>query len=110
MTPAIGPIGTVRTVSTRAARLLAVCGKCGRKLGGGFGKGGTASLVKTLRRGLAAAKGKRAAVRVVETRCLGICPRHAVAMVDGGSPNAVLIIARGTDIGTLAGQLALPLA
>ena len=110
MISAIGPISSVRTVSTKVARLLAICGKCGRKLDGGFGKGGKASLVKTLRCGLAAAKGKRAAVRVVETRCLGVCPRHAVAMVDGSSPTAVLIVSRGTDVETLADRLELPLA
>ena len=110
MTATIGPISSVRTVSTRVARLLAVCGKCGKKVGGGFGKGGKASLVKTLRRDLAAAKGKRAAVRVVATRCLGICPRDAVAVVDGHSPDKVLIIARGTDTGTIADRLELPLA
>ncbi len=110
MTAAIGPISSVRTVSTRASRLLAVCGKCGKKMGGGFGKGGKASLIKTLRRELAAAKGKRAAVRIVETRCLGICPRHAVAVVDGGCPESVLIVARGTEVGVIADRLELPLA
>lgn len=110
MTATIGPISSVRTVSTRAARLLAVCGKCGKKIGGGFGKGGKASLVKTLRRDLAAAKGKRAGVRVVETRCLGICPRHAVAVVDGRHPDAILIVARGTEVDEIADRLELPLA
>ena len=110
MTATVGPISAVRTVTTRSARLLAICGKCGKKLGGGFGKGGKTSLVKTLRRDLVAAKGKRAAVRIVETRCLGVCPRQAVAMIDGRVPGAVLIVARGTDVGTVAGRLELPLA
>lgn len=110
MTAAIEPISSVRSVSTRAARLLAVCGKCSKKVDGGFGKGGKASLVKTLRRDLASAKGKRAGVRIVETRCLGVCPRHAVAMVDGARPDAVLIVARGTDVGMIADRLELPLA
>ncbi len=110
MTATIGPISSVRTVPTSATRLLAVCGKCGKKIGGGFGKGRKFSLVKTLRRDLAAAKGKRAAVRVVETRCLGICPRQAVAMIDSQRPDAVLIVARDTGSDMIAERLQLPLA
>lgn len=66
--------------------------------------------MKALRRGLAAAKGKRAAVRVVETRCLGVCPRYAATMVDGKSPTAALIVARGTDVETHADRVELQLA
>lgn len=110
MTAAGGPVAAVRTVRTRAERLLAVCGKCSRKFGGGFGKGGNASLTKVLRRGLADARGKRAVVRVVETHCMGLCPRHAVAMIDGNRPGAFLVVAEGTDLGAIASRLELPLA
>lgn len=103
-------IVAVRTVAGRSARLLAICGKCGRKLGGGFGKGGGQSLTKLLRRELAAAKGKRAAVRIVETRCLKICPRHAVALVDGSRPDEILIVAQGTPAAIVAARLVLRLA
>ena len=100
----------VRTVPVRATRLLAVCGKCGRKLGGGFGKDGDTSLAKMLRRGLASARGKRAAVRIVETKCLDICPKHAVAVIDGDHPGEVLIVASGTSVETVAARFALATA
>lgn len=100
----------IRAAPLRASRLLAVCGKCGRKLAGGFGDKGKASLVKTLRRDLAGAKGKRAGVLVVETKCLDICPKHAVAMVDSARLGEVLIVPEGTNSAELAERLGLPLA
>ena len=101
---------TIRVAPLRASRLLAICGKCGRKLDGGFGDKGEASLVKTLRRDLAEAKGKRASVLIVETKCLDICPKHAVAMVDSARLGEVLIVAEGTSSVELAERLGLPLA
>lgn len=72
----------VRTIPVAATRLLAICGKCGKKLGGGFGAGGDRSLGKALKRAVPGAKGKRAGLRIVETKCLDICPKGAVALVD----------------------------
>ena len=36
-------------------------------------------------------------VLVVEAKCLGLCPKGAVAVIDGNRPGAMLRVARGTD-------------
>ena len=73
-----------------------VCGKCSRKLGGGFGKKGKRDLAEVLR---AAAKeaGQRRAVRVMEVGCLGLCPKRAVSAIGMGQPGQVLVVPAGSD-------------
>lgn len=88
----------MRTLATRTERLIAVCAKCGSKVGGGFGEGGKRSLAKALRRSDGVGKGKRASIKVVETRCLGICPKRAVVMVDGARPGEAVIVPVGTPV------------
>ena len=97
----------VRVLPIRAKRLIAVCGKCGRKLHGGFGADGDKSLSKSLRRATEAAKGKRATLRIVETKCLDICPKRAVALIDSERPGQVMIIAAGATTDIVAARLGL---
>jgi predicted metal-binding protein len=99
--------GPVRVVATSATRILAICGKCGKKLGGGFGDGAGQPLGKALRRRLKGAKGKRAPLRIVETKCLDICPKGAVALLDSAQPAAVLLVARATPIAVVVARLGL---
>ena len=100
----------IRTVVTAATRLIGICGKCGKKLGGGFGADGDKPLAKLLRRKAAGAGGKRAAVRVVTTACLDICPKDAVALVDSAAPGTLFIVAEQTPVARLCARLGLPLA
>ena len=100
----------VRTIPVAATRLLAICGKCGKKLGGGFGADGDRSLGKALKRAVPGTKGKRAGVRIVETKCLDVCPKGAVAIMDSAQPGAVMVVARGTSVTAVCAELALPLA
>lgn len=91
----------IRAVTTPADRLLAICGKCGRKLGGGFGPGGRQRLGKALARDLGLPKPKRARLRIVETKCLKLCPKQAVALADSAQPGVLLVVPAGlatTDI------------
>jgi predicted metal-binding protein len=97
----------IRTLATPAAELVVICGKCSRKLEGGFGDDGTTSLAKALRRALHAGKGKRAVVRIVETKCLDICPRHAVVVTRGHAPSELLIVQRETDVALVVESLGL---
>jgi predicted metal-binding protein len=76
--------------------IILVCRKCSRKLDGGFGPDGEDSLTRELKRGLRAT-GQRASCRVIETKCLGICPKGAVTVLAGRSPGAILIVPAGTD-------------
>ncbi len=82
-----------------------VCGKCSKKLDGGFGRKGGLSLAKALRAEPGFGKGRKAEVGVVETRCLGICPKDAVTIVDSRAPGRWRIVAAGADVEELAGSL-----
>ncbi len=97
----------IRVLPSPATVLVAICRKCGKKLGGGFGKDRDRSLAKTLRADLGLAKGKRAAVRFVETACLDICPKGAVVVVRGDRPASTLIVARGAPSALVATELGL---
>ena len=97
----------IKTVRTPAVTLIAVCGKCGKKLDGGFGASGGVSLGKALRAALHLPKPKRAKVRIVETKCLKLCPKDAVAVVDGTDPGHFLVVPAGTPVSTVIHRLGL---
>lgn len=72
-----------------------VCGKCSRKLRGGFGKKGKQDLASVLK-DAAKAAGRRRALRVLEVGCLGLCPKHAVSALSSAQPDQVLAVPAGT--------------
>jgi hypothetical protein len=84
---------------------ILICGKCSRKVDGGFGDKGTTPLAKALRREPGFGKGRKATTGVVETRCLGICPRRAVVLVDTRVPGRWRLVAPGSDVAVLARAL-----
>ena len=90
--------GPVRTVATNTRRVLAICGKCGKKLRGGFGDNAGRPLAKLLRRTVSGTKGKRATMRIIETKCLDICPKGGVALIDSMQPGVVVIVAVATPL------------
>ncbi|WP_277981811.1 (2Fe-2S) ferredoxin domain-containing protein [Sphingomonas phyllosphaerae] len=92
-------------VRARWGGALLVCGKCSKKLGGGFGRKGKQSLAKALRDEPGLGKGRRAALGVIEVRCLGVCPRGAVTMVDTRVPDRWRLVDAGADVAALAGSL-----
>lgn len=98
---------SIRALAARSTSLVAICRKCGKKLGGGFGPRGKQSLAKALRSDLDLGKGKRATVRLVETGCLDICPKAAVVVIRGGAPGEVLIVAARTPVAEVAQRLEL---
>ncbi|MGP7795109.1 (2Fe-2S) ferredoxin domain-containing protein [Sphingomonas sp. CLY1604] len=83
-----------------------VCGRCSKKLDGGFGKKGRRPLAKVLRKILGLKPGRKAALGVVETRCLGICPKGGVVLVDSRAPERWLVVREGADVAELAARLA----
>ncbi|MGI4880112.1 MAG: hypothetical protein ACRYG4_21785 [Janthinobacterium lividum] len=99
----------IRAVDTPATELIAICRKCSKKIDGGFGPDGEHSLAKTLRNALDAGKGKRARLRIVETGCLDICPRHAVVVTQGQRPGQLLIVPAGTPVDVVADRLGIGL-
>ena len=83
---------TLRVLPSKWGPVALVCKKCGKKVGGGFGRKNKHALADTLKDTLKE-DGRRRAVRVVETSCLGICPRNAVAVA---LSDRVLVVEPGT--------------
>ncbi len=84
-----------------------VCAKCSKKLGGGFGPKGRTPLAKALRKHLGLKKGRKSVVGIVEVKCLGVCPRGAVTVVNGAASREWLLVPEGADLDTVAGELGL---
>ena len=94
-----------REVASHWAKAVLVCGKCSKKIGGGFGKDGEVSLARALRHELGLKKGRKARLGIVETRCLGVCPKHAVVVVDSVAPQRWRIVPAGTPVAELTASL-----
>lgn len=80
---------------------LLVCRKCSKKLGGGFGPKGKTSLAKALKRH-GGGKSRKATLGVIEVKCLGVCPKGAVTVVDSRDPGRWRIVRAGADISEIA--------
>ncbi|WP_445192933.1 (2Fe-2S) ferredoxin domain-containing protein [Sphingomonas sp. Tas61C01] len=98
----------MKTVHSDWQGAVLVCGKCTKKVGGGFGAKGKLPLAKALRRLLGLKKGRRAALGIVETRCLGVCPKNAVVMVDTRTHGGWLVVPAGVALDRVAARLAPP--
>ena len=94
-------------IGARWERTILVCGKCSKRLHGGFGEKRRTPLAKALRKFLGVKKNRKAAIGVVETRCLGICPRGAVTVIDAASPREWLLVRADSTIGEVATALGL---
>jgi predicted metal-binding protein len=86
---------------------ILVCGKCSRRMGGGFGAKERNSLAKALRKLGTGKKGRKAGFGIVETGCLKLCPKNAAVAINGAAPHEWHIIARGTDPADAARELGL---
>jgi predicted metal-binding protein len=85
----------IRTRPTPWKTIILLCGKCARKLDGGYGPERNATLRSALRAALKDA-GHRRDVRIIETRCMGICPKKAVTAVNAGRPGTIFVVPVGT--------------
>jgi hypothetical protein len=92
-------------VRARWSGAVLVCGKCSKKLGGGFGEKGRTPLAKALRGEPGFGKGRKAEVGMVETKCLGICPKVGVVVVDTREPGRWRIVPAGSDVALLGRAL-----
>ena len=90
----------IRIAKSRWTGVVLVCSKCSKKIDGGFGDDGTTSLAKALRK--RAGKGRKATHGVIETKCLKLCPKRAVAVVDAACPERWLVIDAGESIDAVA--------
>ena len=86
---------------------IIVCSKCSKRLGGGFGPKGKASLAKALRKRLGLKKGRMGRAGIVEVKCLGVCPYGAVTVIDAANPREWILVPQGADIDAVAAELGL---
>ncbi len=93
----------IRRAKAEWEATVLVCAKCSKKVGGGFGPKGKTPLAKALKRIFG--KGRKAPVGVVETKCLGLCPKNAVTLVDGRRPGEWLVVTPGEDVEAVAARL-----
>jgi hypothetical protein len=94
----------VRARPTPWRTVILLCGKCTRKLKGGYGPKGKDTLRTVLRDDLRVA-GHRRDVRVIETRCMGICPKKAVTALNASRPGRIFTIPKGTATDEVTAQL-----
>lgn len=99
--------GLSRLIKAEWETAILVCAKCSKRLDGGFGKKRKQSLGKALRRYLGAKLRRKSRVGIVEVKCLGVCPRGAVTLVDARTPGAWRIVPAGTDVADIVASLAL---
>ncbi len=95
----------IRVLASRWQGSVLVCGKCSKKLDGGFGEKGRTPLVKLLRQALGVKKGRKADRGVVEVKCLGVCPKNAVVMIDGSRPDRWMLVPAGADTDEIVATL-----
>ena len=95
----------IRVLASRWQGSILVCGKCSKKLDGGFGEKGRTSLVKLLRQALGVKKGRKSDRGVIEVKCLGVCPKNAVVMVDGTRPDRWMLVPAGADVDEVVATL-----
>ncbi|MCB8881152.1 (2Fe-2S) ferredoxin domain-containing protein [Acidisoma cellulosilytica] len=84
--------------------VILLCGKCAGKMKAGFGPDRKQTLREALRTELKA-QGQGRQVRIVETRCLGLCPKKAVAALNAHRPERILTIPKGTGTDEALTQL-----
>ena len=92
------------SVRSNWSATILVCGKCSKKLGGGFGDKGRTPLAKLLKT-LGGGKKRKAGFGVIETRCLGVCPKGAVTVIDAAHPGKWMLVEEGAPVDEVAERL-----
>jgi len=99
--------GELLAVATPWREFVMVCGKCSRKLDGGFGPDGGQTLRSALKDSLRE-QGRRREVRVVEGGCFGLCPKGGVAVAHGAVPGVLLVVPGGAPAAGVIERLSRP--
>ncbi|MBS0638261.1 MAG: (2Fe-2S) ferredoxin domain-containing protein [Acetobacteraceae bacterium] len=74
---------------------------------GGYGPEKKQTLRSALRSELKA-QGHGRSVRIIETRCMGLCPKKAVTALNASAPTRLLTIPRGTPVVEALAQVMAP--
>lgn len=101
----LGAMG--RVLASRWCGAILVCSKCSKRLDGGFGPKGKSSLGKALRKRVGLKKGRKSPVGLVDVKCLGVCPKGAVTLVDTRHPDVWRLVPAGADMDELGRDLGL---
>jgi len=101
--PVMSESPAIDVTPTPWREIVLVCRKCTRRLDGGFGKKRREPLRSELKAALRAA-GHRREVRVIETGCLGLCPKGAVTVAIASRPGELLAVPQGTEAKSLIGR------
>jgi predicted metal-binding protein len=96
-----------KNVASNWDHAILVCAKCSKKLDGGFGPKGRTPLAKALRKQFGLKKGRKGAAGVVEVKCLGVCPRGAVTVINGAGTREWLLVPTGMDVEEIGVELGL---
>ena len=97
----------MRTVRSDWANTILICKKCSKKLDGGFGPKGRTPLAKALRQDLGVRKGRKGALGIIEVKCLGVCPKGAVTVVNSAKPGEWVLVAAQSDVAEIVDGLGL---
>jgi predicted metal-binding protein len=104
-------LGVTKPILSRATpwkNVVLLCGKCARKLDGGYGPKRRDTLRSALR-GALKETGHRRDVRIVETKCMGICPKKAVTLINASHPETISVVPVGTKMAEVM-ELVVPTA
>ena len=95
---------SIHARSTPWKTVVLICGKCARKMKGGYGVKGKDSLRSALRDTMKQ-KGHGRDVRIIETRCMGLCPKKATTVLNARGPESILTIPAGTGMDAVMAAL-----
>jgi hypothetical protein len=87
----------MRVVRSDWETALLVCRKCEKRQ--------KMPLAKMLRKALNGGRKRKAKVGVVQVKCLGVCPRHAVTMIDARRPREWLLVKPDMAVDTVIAEL-----
>lgn len=97
--------GVTKLVKAEWDTAILVCAKCSKRLDGGFGKKGKQRLAKALKAYLGVKRFRKSRLGVVEVKCLGVCPRGAVTVVNAADPKRWQLVPKGADLAEVAAGL-----
>src|SRR6516165_2151312 len=97
----------MKSYRTNWTNILLLCGKCARKMDGGYGEDGGDTLRSVMKTALKEAGLKRQ-TRLIETKCMGLCPKNAVIAVNASHPGRMLVIPKGTEANVVLARLGQP--
>ena len=95
---------TIDASPTSWQDVILICRKCSKKLKGGFGHDQDQTLARALKSTLKGSPSRRS-TRIIETKCLGICPKNAVTVLPATHPTEILSIPAGMETAAILTRL-----